>query len=970
MQNEHAGMPHQSMGNRSVALLAWLAAIAASGVGVETVATASVRQTFDGPTLSSRVEVSATTARVDVHRRESTGGFDEAGCERVAVQTSRLGTVATWQPDITPARVIDELQVALVTRCSVAGLQLAARVVFPHQVDPRNGRTLTDVVRGPAGTRPGRWQELVLERFPVRLRERLVLLRARLKLPTLDSRDAYVDRVILRIEPSPGRTSWLIDDLRVGPIVAPRGDLLARVAAREPEHRATSPVTMRLDRMIVEGYPFFPRIVQYHGESPEVLRAAGANLVLIPSHRQPDLVQRLRKAGLWVMAEPPRPSTDDGGLADSQTATLVPIDESSDGVLCWYLGSKIPDQSSRRQFAGDQLGWADLTRWVEQVRAADRRRQRPILADVVGFEHIVSRQRLLPAVSREVIQTGFPLRLYQRWLEDRRIRMRPGSLAWTWIRVDTEPLLIEPEQIELQVRAALASGYRGIGFAKSKSLETRGPGARERQLMLGLINLELELLEPWLATSTRIGRLPITVGRIPEAGRLGAQPGKTTAGRSPNSGQRTRRRRRIVIANNFQQGRPAEPRVDRRVQAVLFRTEYGRLLLTSWVEENAQFVPGQMALTDVSVVVPGGDETSTAWEVTTTGLHSLPMRRVAGGVELRLKRLDRSASILLTSDHHLIGMLREKVTSLAPRAARMALELAQAKLGRVRQVDRRLRQLGQPQPDADRLLSRAFDCLTHAAAAIDRGDLDGSRRWSDNTLQTVRILQRAHWEHTIGKATSPVASPWSRCFQTLPQHWVMQQTLLANQARAQPRLVGGDFEDIREMIEAGWTSRHAEVSGMTMKAEVYSGGAGGTTGSCLRLVARPGPRVAVPSTLPWRTVTVQSPRVTVAPGDLVRITGRVRLVSSRPGGLDGGVIEDSLGGSAAGLHCRRPGGWRRFELVRRAQRATDVQLQVAMEGVGELRVDDLQIEVIPNGLAPSARSPRVKPDTVSTRAAR
>ena len=969
MQNQHAEMPRQSMVKGSVAQLAWLAAIAVSGGVFETVATASVRETFDEPELSSRVDVSASTARVDVHRREATGGFDEAGCERVVVKTSRLGTVATWQQDIVPARVIDELQVALVTRCSVTGLQLAARVVFPHQVDPRNGRTLTDVIRGPAGTRPGRWQQLVLERFPARLRERLVLLRARLKLPTLDSRDAYIDRVILRIEPPPGRTGWLIDDLRVRPVVAPRSNLLASVAAREPEDRETSPVTMRLDRMIVEDYPFFPRIIPYHGESPEVLKAAGANLVLISDHRQLGLVQRLRDAGVWVMAEPPRPTTADGALADARTATLVPIDERSDGVLCWYLGSKIPSRSSRVEFtAGDQSDWTDLTRWVGQVRSADRRRQRPILADVVGFEHVVSRQRLLPSVSRDVIQTGFPLRLYQRWLEDRRRRMRPGALAWTWIRTDTEPLLIEPEQIELQVRAALASGYRGIGFAKSRSLETRGPGARERQLMLGLINLELELLEPWLATSTRIGQLPITVGRVLPAGSLADQPEKATS-RSLDTGRRARRRRRVVVANNSPGW--SRPRIDRRVQAVLFRTEYGRLLMTSWIEENAQFVPGQMALTDVSVVVPGGDETSTAWEVTTTGLHSVPMRRVAGGVELRLKWLDRAASIILTSDHQLVGMLRKKVTSLAPRAARMALELAQAKLGRVRQVDRRLRQLGQPQPDADRLLSRAFDCLTQAAAAIDRNDLDGSRRWSDSTLQTVRILQRAHWEHTVGKATSPVASTWSRCFQTLPQHWIMQQTLLANQAGAEPRLVGGDFEDIQEMIRAGWTSRHAEVSGMTMKAEVYDGGTnGGTSGSCLRLVARPGPRVAVPSTLPWRTVTVQSPRVPVEAGELIRISGRVRLVSSGPGGLDGGVIEDSLGGSAAGLHCRRPGGWRRFELVRRAPRATDVRLQVAMEGVGELRVDDLQIEVIPGGLAPSGRLPKVEPDTVSTRAAR
>ena len=131
-----------------------------------------------------------------------------------------------------------------------------------------------------------------------------------------------------------------------------------------------------------------------------------------------------------------------------------------------------------------------------------------------------------------------------------------------------------------------------------------------------------------------------------------------------------------------------------------------------------------------------------------------------------------------------------------------------------------------------------------------------------------------------------------------------------------------------------------------MTAEVYRGSRGreGVSGSCLRLLAQPDLRAAVPARLPWHTVIVDSPPVPVAAGDVVRISGRIRLVSARPGSLDGGVIEDTLGGPGAGLHCRRPGGWRRFELLRRVDRGQDMRIRVALEGVGELRVDDLQVE--------------------------
>ena len=924
---------------------------------------------FAGREVTSRITVSSSTAEVTLHRRESQGGVDGSGCERVIVRTRRLGTSVTWEQSIPAARVIDELAVSVSTWSRSRGLQLAVRVVFPHQVDPRTGRVLTDLLPGPRVTQTGQWQKLTLEGIPGRLRERLVLLRARLQRPGLKGRDAYIDRVVLQAEPDPGTTEWLVDDLRMGPIVAP-GKVVDETDERETNGRSVTPAEVRLDRLHVEGRPFLPRVIVYRGEPLEVLKASGANLVQVPDYRDRGLIERLRSAGLWAMAAPPRPPTVDGVVADPGTAALVPIATEADGVLCWYLdpGATVAQSNEPRRIG--RLEWNSLTRWVNQLRIADRRMKRPIVADVEGLEHVISRQRLLPLISREVIGTGLSLKLHQEWLDERRDRARPGSLAWSWIRAESKSLVVEPEQIELQVRSALAAGFRGLGYRTTERLDADRPVAGERLLMLGLLNLELELLESFLATSTRVGRLPVTVGRRIDPNDPSA--GTTTANESLDvSNDRVRRRRRVVATNPLETVRLDGPRVSRKVESVLFRTDYGRLLMINWVGENVQFVPDQMALANVSVVVPGGDETATAWEVTTTGLRSLATRRVAGGVVLELNRFDRRSNIILTSNPALVSQLRRQIATISGRAARMALQLAQARFDRVRNIDRRLVELGHPQPDAPRLVARAASYLSQAAAALDQGEANTSRLYSDATLQTLRILQRAHWEQAIRESASPVASTLSRCFQTLPQHWELVAAVRSAGAASDPRLVGGDFENLEEMVRAGWSSRRAAIAGMTMVAEVYRGSRGrnGEAGSCLRLSAQTDLRTAVPSRLPRHTVIVDSPLVPVKSGELVRISGRIRLVSARPGSLDGGVLEDTLGGPDARLHCRRPGGWRRFELLRKAQRDTDVQLRVALEGMGELRVDDLQIEVLSNGLAAPDRLPTVESETGTVRPA-
>ena len=121
---------------------------------------APFHESFTGPKLTSHARVSHSTGRVELHRRESKGGIDGAGCEQLRVTTPRLGSEVEWYQAVPPCRLIDELAVSISVRSNLPGIHVAARVVFPHQRDPRTGGTLVDTLQGPAITLRGRWQTL------------------------------------------------------------------------------------------------------------------------------------------------------------------------------------------------------------------------------------------------------------------------------------------------------------------------------------------------------------------------------------------------------------------------------------------------------------------------------------------------------------------------------------------------------------------------------------------------------------------------------------------------------------------------------------------------------------------------------------------------------------------------------------------------------------------------------------------
>lgn len=881
---------------------------------------------------SWRIEGDRTTTRILEHERNSKSGT-VAECIQVesATNTGRI----QFEHALPPARRIEDLTLRVAVRANRNGLQVGLRVVLPHQLNPLTGEVLRTFVPGGRYTSANSWQWLECRTLDKQIQDRLVLMRAQFKLPDLDTRDMYVDQVILAAPLGIGVTEFFIDELRFGPIIPPRQNVPV-VHANAEEDAGQRGARLILGQLHVNGVPFFPRFSRHCGEDPAALKQMGLNLIWTEEYDNSRLLQELRQHGLWAMATPPQAESAAGRILDASAASLVPFTEATAPILLWYLGSRIPADSK------DQL-----ISWIGQVRAADRRFDRPLLADVGGLERVYSTHVDMTGLSRPCLNTSFNFKQYRDWLIGRSKLAQPGSFLSTWIQTEPAssnverrqlsgrtPIVVEPEQLRLQVYAALAAGYRGLGYWNTTRLDGDAPGARERRLALTQLNLEIELLEPWLSTATSGQQVPFQIEQ-PESANLSQRGlGFLT---SPTS----RHERNMLLADRDARLR-RQDRIESELEAAILRSPRGLLLLPVWYEEGAQFVPGQMAANNVSIVVPGVAELASAWEITTTKIRNLQTERVTGGTLIKLGKLDQTAAIVLTSDRHAIAELESKMKTVAERSAQVCVALSQAKFERVESVDAELSSFGVGQPDAPHLLSTARELIRAAQSALGRGDFHEARQQSANAMQLLRILQRAHWEYAVAKLSSPVSSPHTVSFQTLPDHWRMIARLGRSSRRLDANLLrSGDFEDIDTMVVEGWRHEQQPVEGVYATAELYPAGHEGNYS--LRLAAMPARGKDPPHVIPRSPVAVVTPSVQVRAGQVVHLSGWIKVVSPIVGHPDGVMLYDDLIGPAGALRWNDAGDWQPFQLIREVRQSGELSIRIVLNGLGEVHFDDLRI---------------------------
>ena len=885
------------------------------------------RETYDRGRASWQTATQSSQRLIRDQRRQTELAREGSGAEflRLGVRSQRAVTLVQSLPSVPAAA---EPTVTLWLRSNRPATTLALRLVLPNQDDPLTGEPLTCLLPGGVYSETREWQRLSVQATERRTAERLRRLRAELgpKLAGgyLDTRGARIDAACLIATLPAGDTDYVIDDLTYGPI-------LDATPAAVATTRGPTPLQVRGGRATINGQPFFPLATLDHGEPIERLQRAGMNLVWVPDHRDGDRVAALRGGGLRIMATPER-AVRNGRVADPAELAPTPYGPETDPVLLWMLGFRV---------RGDELD--EIERSVAQVRASDRlfAQPRPIAADIVDRSRAYSRRLAVVGTSEQVMHTSRTPQDYYFSLAGARQRSLPGSLHMTWIPTEPAPVVLsarspeairpvlEPEQIWMQAYLALAAGYRGLGFWKREPLagaDAQTPGDYERTLAIELLATRLRMLERWLATSKLQSAVPMSV----------------------------------TMAN----GEPHPHLI-----ASILHSDKGLIVLPMWLPRDGQHCPGQMFARDVRLVIPGWHD-ARGWEMTTTSLRPMSLRRVAGGSELKLDAIDQNTVVLVTSSTYLPlkNELEMEIVRTRERAAASWVDLAAAKLDRVSRVDGDLQTLGVPRPrDAESRLATARNQVERADAMRDAGGYDEARNLSRFAMQNLRILQREYWENATADLKAPTSSPYALCFQTLPDHYRMTQRLRDTplgeltasnasfgdaaglDASLGDRLLpGGQFEDAVETEAAGWRPRPVERDDVRTRVDlalirrvpsVLTGNADGDTGRCLRMSARPTnaqPQGAAP--IVGRTLVVESPTVQVRDGETIQMTARVKATDGASG-----LVYDTIGGPLLAIPVDAADGWRTVTLLRDVPSETAIGFRFELHGVGELHVDDVRV---------------------------
>jgi len=851
------------------------------------------------------------THRVEGPSRAPDRSRGGARTEAVRV-TSGVGAAAYLAHDIPAMFVIPEWKASIWVKSDRPGVQVLARIVLPRAADPRTGQPLTTLVRGSATSLANSWQQLRLDDLMRQFENQIRAMRVELR-TDISTQEAYVDQILLNTYTGQGAVNLWIDDLEIYGVALRKSDN----TTRSPQRLTANPIAPTLAKppevrlsgalLTIDGKPFFPRGIQYQGEPLTHLQRLGFNTLFLSSPPSLEMCSEAAALNLWLVAPPPVKLASRAGEAPTVASNFGP---EYDHVLAWDLGQGL---------SGSDL--ETLIQVAKQLRAADTRMKRLVICGAEADLRSFSRHVDVLVTHRQPLGTSLELNDYAIWLRERPRLARPGTITWTMIQTQLSPKLQEQqtllsrgksmrgvaddESIRLLTRAALAAGVRGICFQSNARLDGADAETRMRALALALINLELDLMEPWAASGTY--STAATTNK-PEIG------------------------------------------------GAILQTDRAKLLLPMRLASGAQCSPKPANLTGLTFIVPGVSEAHEAFELTPVGLQRLKHKRVTGGISVTLGEAGLSSLVVLTQDPVVVNSLTKRTAALAKAAAEWQRDLAAGNLALVESLDARLAAQGKSVKESQAWLTAAKTDLQQAGNAVGAGNAALGYAKSLSAATSAANLKRAHWEKAAATAGLVSSSPLAAGFMSLPQHWELLEEVRLSRP-GDNRLRGGDFEDLNTLVQSGW--QHFQYAQPEVKTEVDLAPQGASQGRLgLHLKAAPANPKEPPTLIESAPVWITSGPVPVEPGTTWVITGKVKVLSSITGSVDGLMIIDSIGGEPLAERIGDTKGWKEFMLYRAAPANGSLTLTFALTGLGEAYLDDVQVRPLQRGttLSPPANS--------------
>ncbi len=818
---------------------------------------------------------------------------------------------------------IDEFEAVTRVNSTHAGIQLLVRLVLPKQVDPKSGRPLVTWLRGARSESPLEWEELSVSLTDAAITGQLVRVRTALDPVRINADGMYIDRIGIQAEFGPDECVVDLQPVEYGPIV-----LRPESPEATPEPNAGSsiagPVENRLrverNQVFLEDQPTFVRLMPYHGEPHESLDTLGVNALWVDDYRSSERTRVLADEGFVIAAIPPHPQFDPRDFSQPIVG-LRPLDQDSSATDIWILGTRVPSKE-----------WPHVRAWAGEVRSADRLRGRPLMVDVTGAESLVSRLFDFvgvgpPSIHRNLTTGEFRNQILLSSQQSSRLTLpfcwiqteSPNSMTAWRAQLDLQPLVMEPEQITMQVMAALSAGSRAVAFWKTKPFGQGKLSESETGLAVALSNLHIDLFESWLVQGQAQSYLAVNT----QPARQGQQQGKNQFMQNAVSSP-------LVSVN------PLKEQIPRKPDATMISGREGSLILPVMWDAATQFVPGSLYTPEASLTVRAR-ETASASQITATGVRGIRRVETAGGLAVKIRDLDQFAAVLVASDPSAFTAMAERVDYSAPRAAELRCWIARLKHPRVVDTCRKIDQLApNTPPSASKSLENAGLWLQNAESALNDGRFAEASRNAERCLRVLRHVQNLYWKDAIRQLPTPTASPFTIAFSALPEHWRMMNTIQAATPSAN-LIPSGTFRRPQELEESGWQFPRREKNAYLTDTDVRMDP--GQASRVLRFAAsrRQIARLA-PSSIP--SIVISAPSVPVNAGDLLEVRGRVRIGNrvKKEEEYPLMIFDSDLGPEFA-VRPALETSWRSFHMYRQASASGLMQVSFALKGGADIRLD-------------------------------
>lgn len=888
-------------------------------------------------------EQKTTLIATTVSQKEAV--HDDQPVSRFRIQNSGRPEVLQLVAAIEPSLLNNDFEAEVRVHTTLPGIRAGLLIALPHQIDPRTRKPMLSVLQGEAVEEPETWQTLRIIATEKAVEAQLRRIRVELSKSDIQTQDAMILGMVLIADVAPEESFVDIGQARFGPILKPSKELVQQIrsALSDKQQIAQSkdfiPLDLELDAIVLDSKPVILRLAPDHGENLETLTSLRLNAVWVPDFQAVARAKELHDAKLAVLATPPHPGFDSDDFTRPKQP-LPMLDQLCPNVSAWYYGTRVTAQDLPQ-----------LLGWSREVRSADRVFQRLHMADVTESEGAFAREIDLVGVGRHVVGRDESFGALRNLLIRR--QKNAGQLPFPWMWVQTMPSstqttwrtaldlrmpVVEPEQIQQQIYAALSAGYKGIGFWKTRALDVQNPIDREIGLAIELACMEIELLEPFFARGRIEGHLQLRAANDREP--ISARPvsksrpslSKALGGLMVGA---------PVSASETPSGHDA---------AVITGGATTLILATAW-DSVSQFVPGPMFEKEVGLVV-AASETASAWQLSTSGIRSLPRDITAGGLSLRIQDFDRSAALVVSSDPELIRTLEQKIHAMSEHSATLLRELASLKYLRVIETIDELREAHSVPAGVDDLMKSAKRQLDRAEVELSSRDYLEAAIWSRDSLRTIRQAQQACWKDATAELTSATASPHTISFSTLPDHWRLMHYLDQQSFRlTEDLLKSGSFESEANGLR-GWARDVSARPAFSATADIVNVG---RVEKVLRLVAwQTDPSATRTVKDDVTPLIVTTPVIPVEKGDVMVVSGRVRKGRTSSANLNSStlsrrslVVFDSELGPECGLRMELDSEWRTFEMYRPIGDSTEFSVSIGLTGQAEIHLDDLKIRKLP-----------------------